>query len=356
MRQRTACPATPRAWTVELRPHPSGLVLTCQHCPHGTTPITATSARSAALAHLARHARGDLRPLHLRICQCHERGCRWHPRHRGCAGPIRLLLACEHGGRLWRLTDACSACAAATTQAAVVPDTALTRTPQQSATTRRPGRRRPKGPGERVRVREMLSYLATALPEDTSAAARLLALQCALRMNARMQVRLPKGVLRSLRLNAASGPWRELEHARWLSPGPGNAPNEFAAELLDVTLLSQAPARPDRRRAADWALRAGSSSATGAAEPLPQLAGVYLAVHTDPESGSGLGELDRMAHACGVRPAELLSTLDQLAATGLLGSWHACPDSGDLQWTLARGTGIRVGDPRPETVRGNVRG
>jgi len=353
MRQRTACPATPRAWTVELRPHPSGLVLVCQHCPHGTTPITATSARSAALAHLARHARGDLRPPHLRICQCHERGCRWHSRHRGCAGPIRLLLACEHGGRLWRLVDACSACAAATAQAAVVPDTALARAPLQPTTGRRRGIRRPKGPGDRVRVREMLSYLATALPQNTSAAARLLALQCALRMNPRMQVRLPKGVLRSLRLNAASGPWRELEHARWLRPGPGNAPNEFAAELLDVTLLGQAPARPDRRHAADWALRAGSAAAIG---PLPRLASVYLAVHTDPESGSGLGELDQMARACGARPAELASTLDHLEATGLLGSWQACPDSGDLQWTLARGTGIPAGDPRWEAVRGNVRG
>lgn len=59
------------------------------------------------------------------LCQCHEHGCHWHPRHHGCAGPIRLLLAREHGGRLWRLADACSACATATAQAAVVPDTVL---------------------------------------------------------------------------------------------------------------------------------------------------------------------------------------------------------------------------------------
>ena len=338
-----------------LRPHPSGLTLVCQHCPHGTTPITAASARSAALTHLARHVRGDLRPPHLRICQCHERGCHWHPRHRGCAGPIRLLLACERGGRLWRLTDACSTCAAATAQAAVVPDTALTRAPQQRATTRQRGRRRPKGPGERIRVREMLSYLATALPEDTSPDAHLLALQCALRMNTRMQVRLPRGVLRSLRLNAASGPWHELEHARWLRPAAGNA-DEIAAELLDVTLLSQAPARPDRRRAADWVLRVGSSPAAGAAEPLPRLAGVYLAAHTDPESGTGLGELDQMARACGVRPAELLGTFDQLAATGLLGPWQVCQDSGDLQWTLVHGRGICTGGPPAGSGRGEPAG
>lgn len=344
MRLRTACPATPRAWTVELRSHAGGLVLICRHCPHGTTRITAASARSAALAHLARHVRSDLHPPHLRICQCHERGCRWHPRHRGCAGPIRLLLACERGGRLWRLTDACSACAAATARAAVVPDTVLARAPQPPATARR--HRRSKGPGERIRVREMLSYLAAALPENTSAAARLLALQCALRMNTHMRVRLSKGVMRSLRLNAASGPWHELEHARWLRTTPGGAANEIAAELLDLTLLGQAPARPDRRRAADWALRASSSSAVRAFGPLPRLASVYLAASTDPESGTGLGDLEQMARACGTRTAELLGTLDQLVAAGLLGSWQACPDSGDLQWTSSE---RRWNGPQPRS-------
>jgi hypothetical protein len=196
----------------------------------------------------------------------------------------------------------------------------------------------------------MLSYLAAALPAGTSAAARLLALQCALRMNTRMQIRLPKGVLRSLRLNTASDPWRELEQAQWLRTAPGNAANEVAAELLDVTVLDQAPARPDRRRAADWALRAGSSCAAGAIGALPQLASVYLATHTDPESCSGLGELDQMARACGAQPAELLATLDRLAATGLLGSWQACSYSGDLQWILARGTATGVGDHRREAV------
>lgn len=203
----------------------------------------------------------------------------------------------------------------------------------------------------------MLSYLATALPGGTSAAAHLLALQCALRMNARMQVRLPRGVLRSLRLNTASGPWRELEHARWLRPASGNVANEIATELLDVTLLSQASACPDRRRAADWALRVGSSSAAGAAEPLPRLAGVYLAAHTDPESRAGLGDLDQMARACGAPAAELPSTLDQLVTTGLLGSWQACPDSGDLQWILAGAIGVGVGHSEAGSgPRGPARG
>lgn len=55
----------------------------------------------------------------------------------------------------------------------------------------------------------MLSYLTVALPHGVSAAARLVTLQCALRMDSRMQVRLPVGVLRSLRLSTPH-PWQEL--------------------------------------------------------------------------------------------------------------------------------------------------
>ncbi|MFI8170918.1 hypothetical protein ACIGAN_31870 [Streptomyces sp. NPDC085931] len=175
-------------------------------------------------------------------------------------------------------------------------------------------------------------------------------------MNTHMRVQLPKGVMRSLRLDTAEGPWNELEHARWLRTVPGSAANEITAELLDLTLLGQAPARPDRRRAADWALRASSSSAVRAIGPLPRLASVYLAAHTDPESGTGLSDLEQMARACGSQPAELTGVLDPLAKTGLLGSWQACPDSGDLQWTLARGTGIGVDGHRREAVRGNPPG
>lgn len=339
MRLRPACTTTPRAWTVELRPHAGGLALVCWQCPHASGQITAAAARAAALAHLARHARGNPLPSHLRICQCHERGCHWHPRHHGCAGPIRLLLKREHGGRLWRLADACSACAAATAQAAVVPVTVLAHVPLHPTTARR-RRRRPKGPGEQARVREILSYLAAALPASTSAAARLLALQCALRVNIGMHDRLPNGVLRSLRLNAVQDPWRELEHARWLRIIPATAANEVVAELLDATPLGQTPARPDRMRAADWALRASSFSTAGTTGPLPQLASAYLTVNAEPQAGSGLSGLDQTARVCGLPLAQLPTLLDQLAATGLLRSWQACPHSGDLHWTLALGRGV----------------
>lgn len=72
--------------------------------------------------HLALHARTEPLPTHLRTCRCGEHGCRWHPRHRGCNGPIALLLTRGAGGRIWRLTDACHACIAATDHAATVPE------------------------------------------------------------------------------------------------------------------------------------------------------------------------------------------------------------------------------------------
>ncbi|MER7408356.1 hypothetical protein ABT373_39370 [Streptomyces sp. NPDC000070] len=180
----------------------------------------------------------------------------------------------------------------------------------------------------------MLSYLAAALPENTPAAARLLALQCALRVDAAMQVRLPRGMLRSLRLDTPD-PWRELEHARWLRIGPASAASAVGAELLDAALLSQAPARPDRAQAADWALRVASPSTAGvAAGPLLQLASLYLAAHTDPDTGTGLTGLDQLARACGIQPADLPNTLDQLIVTGLLISWQTCRDWEDLHWAL----------------------
>ncbi|MEU0248259.1 hypothetical protein ABZ192_28815 [Streptomyces sp. NPDC006235] len=180
----------------------------------------------------------------------------------------------------------------------------------------------------------MLSYLAAALPESTPAPSRLLALQCALRVDTAMQVRLPKGMLRSLRLDTPDL-WRELEHARWLRIGPASAANEVEAELLDAALLSQAPARPDRTQAADWALRVASSSTAGtAAGPLLQLACLYLTAHADPDSGTGLTGLDQMARACGAQPADVPDALDQLAGTGFLQSWQTCREWGDLYWTL----------------------
>lgn len=337
MRLRTTWPTARRAWTVELQPGSGGPQLVCQQCDHRGVLPAAVSARTAALEHLARHARHDVLPSYMRTCQCHERGCRWHPRHRGCAGPIRLLLARERGGRLWRLADACTACATVTAQAAVVPETFLRAVVTPSGGSSRRRRRRPKGPGDQVRVREMLSYLASALPDYTGAAARLLAVQCALRMDSRGEVRVPIGVLRSLRLGHDSLPWRELEQARWLrrtSAASGLADRVVVAQILDGGLFGQSPARPDRRSAADWALRTARDDCAGAGDHALRLAVLCLTVHTDLSSDHGCAETDRIARECGLVPAALFPLLDRLAASFV--SWSVVRGSGDLCWGLHR--------------------
>ncbi|MDX3642300.1 hypothetical protein [Streptomyces sp. MB09-02B] len=178
----------------------------------------------------------------------------------------------------------------------------------------------------------MLNYLATALPAGTSPDTRLIALQCALRMNARIQVSLPHGLLRSLRLGFDPRPWQELEQARWLRRIPNRATG--AAVLLDATLLGQAPTRPDRCHAADRALRASCLGRTGALGPLPQVIRTYLAARSLYETGHGLSEADRTVHECGIQPDELPHLLEQLTGKGLLRSWWIAADTEDLHWIL----------------------
>lgn len=117
-----------RTWTVEICPLPGGTVLACAQC--GVVPVGpgSAAARRAALAHLAGHARCEPLAPHLRTCRCGQRGCQWHPRHRGCDGLILLVVARTDSGRTWRLADLCQACTAATGHAAAVPESDSRRT------------------------------------------------------------------------------------------------------------------------------------------------------------------------------------------------------------------------------------
>lgn len=208
-----------RVWTVELQAQVTGPSLACSRCASTSLRVQATSARSAALGHLAGHASGERLPRYLRTCQCREQGCAWHPRHRGCSGPVLLALTSDRGGRLWRLADACSACAAATHRTAVVP-AMLLRRPHRSplhATHRSRGR---AAADERMRVRHMLTYLAASLPQSTSPAARLLALQYALRADTMGHSLLPTGLLRGMCMLGRRELWEELTAARFLSTPP----------------------------------------------------------------------------------------------------------------------------------------
>ncbi|MFJ9154150.1 hypothetical protein ACIRP7_40285 [Streptomyces sp. NPDC102270] len=320
-----------RIWTVHLRPQTGGPALACPRCTPGPV-LPAASARSAALTHLARHARADDLPGHLRTCQCRTRGCHWHPRHRGCAGPVLLALTCDRSGRAWRLADACAACAAAMSHTAVVPPTLLgTGHARPTTNTTRSARTTPAfGPAEQQRVREMLTYLATALPRFSSPAARLLALQCALRADHQGQIRLPHGFLRGMRLHRRAELWLELEHAGWLHR-PSRSYSPVQAQLLDAADL-QAPGRTARIRAAQWALHPTPLAASAALPSALRLTALVLAAHST--AGAGGGELDALTRQCGQPPQQLEDLLDQLVRARLVTAWHHRHDSDEVQWEL----------------------
>ena len=332
MRLCTSHTAVRRVWTVELRPRPGGPVLVCPLCTPASRPLEASSARSAVLAHLALHARRDVLPPHLRTCQCAQRGCRWHPRHHGCAGALLLVLSRGQGGRTWRLADMCAACAGAVPHAAPVPDT-LT-----ACAAAPPRARRREGPAhghdERRHVRETLTHLATVLPRFSSPTARLLALQCALRADTHGQVRLPGGLLRGMRLGGHAVPWQELEHAGWLhclSAGRNKGQGGVVAQLLGPDAFSPAPGRTGRARAAHWALRPAPLAIGGAVPPAVQLIVLVLAAHTGPEAGRADAEL--LTRLCGLSQTQLEDLFDRLIRANVLETWHCDDDAGDIHWT-----------------------
>ncbi|WP_329309618.1 hypothetical protein [Streptomyces sp. NBC_01262] len=126
-----------RTWTIEVRPHPDGPVLVCPQCHQIPTRPGTAAVRTSIVTHLAQHARTEWLAPHLRTCRCGEHGCRWHGRHRGCDGPVLLVLSRDRSGRAWRLADVCGACTAATTYAAAVTEPGDA--PAAPAGTTRPG-------------------------------------------------------------------------------------------------------------------------------------------------------------------------------------------------------------------------
>ncbi|MET9904635.1 hypothetical protein [Streptomyces sp. NPDC006446] len=245
--------------------------------------------------------------------------------HRGCAGPVLLALTRDRSGRAWRLSDTCAACAAVTSHTAVVPATLLApRRPERL-------RRRPKplgSPAERTRVQEMLTYLSAGLPQFTSPAARLLALQCALRADTSGHVRLPAGLLRGMRLHGRNELWEELEHADWLRRAAGRHPY-VEAWLLDAALLSQQDGRA-RARAAQWAMRPAPVVVPAGRPPAVQLAALALASHTLGDASST--DLDDLARQCGHSPQQTAELLDRLVASHALTAWRHNRETDEVFW------------------------
>lgn len=322
-----------RIWTVEVRLQAHGVELHCPQCPPSGRRITAHTAREAALAHLAHHARRSRLPAHLRTCQCRARGCCWHRRHRGCQGTVRLTLTSDRGGGRWRLADVCSACAAVTAHTAIVPQSVHSSPagPQHP----RPSLRTlpPEGVVQseaQARVREMLSYLASALPRFCSPSARLLALQCALRADSHGQLCLPRGLLRAMRLHLRTDLWGELEHSGWLCRQPSRGFMQI--RLLDASMQGL-PGRHHRARAAHWALRPCLRPIPPALPDSARLTALTLAAHTT-AGGVGAADMDLLMHLCGHTRQQLVALLDQLAGARLLALWRHVLLDDEVTWQL----------------------
>ncbi|MFD8006211.1 hypothetical protein [Streptomyces mirabilis] len=230
-------------------------------------------------------------------------------------GPLNVALA------------TCAACAAATSHTAVVPATFLA-PPRPGSAGRRPTR--PGGPADRTRVREILTYLAAALPQFASPAARLLALQCALRADTNGYVRLPGGLLRGMRLQGRAELWEELEHATWLRRAAGKHPH-VEAQLLEAAVLSQQPGGRARARAAQWALYPAPLASAGR-HPAVQLTALALASHTSGDAGST--DMEVLARLCGHSPHQTTQLLDRLTATHTLATWQQNRETDEVFWHL----------------------
>ncbi|WP_326782909.1 hypothetical protein [Streptomyces sp. NBC_00151] len=179
------------------------------------------------------------------------------------------------------------------------------------------------------RVREMLTYLASALGCITSPAARLLALQCALRADTDGCARLPAGLLRGMRLHRRTEVWQELAVDGWLElPVPKAA--FMHVRLLDDAILDQAPGRSARRRAAHWALQPSPLPTPPAAASAERLAALVLAAHTD--SSGTAADLTVVARLCGHSRQQTGELLDRLVARRTLAAWRHQPDTAEVLW------------------------
>ncbi|MFD5123559.1 hypothetical protein [Streptomyces sp. NPDC058385] len=204
-------------------------------------------------------------------------------------------------------------------------------------------------------MRDMLSYLAAALPSPTGPQARLLALQCALRADGFGLLLFPPGLLRGMHLNGEGMWWHELEQSHWLRRPPAPSGHGASVQLLDTTLLSRGPGRRSRARAADWALRTARTPALRGQGPSLQLTAVVLAAHTSAGAVHATADADQVARSCGLTDDQLVTALKQLTTVGALSSWTLDATMDDLAWQTsqaldrvsARQNTQARGEPRP---------
>ncbi|MGX1785038.1 hypothetical protein ACWIGF_28480 [Streptomyces diastaticus] len=183
----------------------------------------------------------------------------------------------------------------------------------------------------RNRVREALTYLSSALPRHLSAAARLLAVECALRADQHGRARLPRGLLRSLRLGHRPDLWTELTAAGWSWPS-WTAGTHHTVFLKDAAMHTQPEGRAHRARAAHWAASSPLMRQAALTPETARLVALCLAVFT--EGQQGYVDQEDVARLCCLSPGSLLDACDHLVTAGVLQNWQRSAPAG-LTWHVA---------------------
>lgn len=149
-----------------------------------------------------------------------------------------------------------------------------------------------------------------------------------------------------MRLARTHALWDELEDAHWLRrlphPTEQTGHGTAAAQLLDATVLTQEPARHDRHRAADWALRAVSQPRLRGLPATDRLTALVLAAHHSPGAGRTSMEADHLTRTCGLDRNKLTATLDRLVTVYTIGAWTFEPVTEDVSWDPPDKTSSRL--------------
>uniref|UniRef100_UPI003F49371B hypothetical protein n=1 Tax=Streptomyces sp. CA-136453 TaxID=3240050 RepID=UPI003F49371B len=142
--------------------------------------------------------------------------------------------------------------------------------------------------------------------------------------------------------------WQELEQARWLRHLPGQTGTSERLQLLDVTVLTQAPDRVGRHQAADWVLRTAHAPVLRDLPARLRLTMLALGTSTPPGEG-GYADIEQLSRACALPEERLERALLQLADTGLLATWSFNRENGQLYWQ-APGKSAHLGAVTPRPV------
>ncbi|MFI5534131.1 hypothetical protein ACIA8O_36900 [Kitasatospora sp. NPDC051853] len=268
------------------------------------------------MAHLARHARREQLPPHLRFCRCATGGCSWHVGTRRCGGQIVLVVFSDWDGSSWRLADVCEQCARSIPRTVRLPAPRLTPPPPDRPPVPSAARTHQLG---HLATRAALAYTAASLPPTLGAEARLLAVVCALRTGTSGIARLPPGLHRALRITAPARALTDLQEAGWLHylSRPRGGPAVLVPELAGT---------PCRRPDSHWAIRLLTHPRVAIAPARDRLTVLAVSSWLEHPGTPYLVDPAAVTRACGTETAHLHTVLDDLKADGTLTRWQPLPN------------------------------